>query len=146
MDNSKTRNSRKKTLADLKIKLNKFGKCVFIRPTGFGKTWTLAEIIKSGKYKQILYMYPAEVVKDALYKGYISFCNAENEKELAETVEMLGSIPNCEMMTYAKASRIKDDEIDNIVYMSCVYHGIDDILSLDEIYNYISHYNRNKAV
>lgn len=45
-------------------------KCAIIRPTGFGKTGILTKVIKSGKYKKILYLYPTEVVKNTVFDFY----------------------------------------------------------------------------
>ena len=46
--------------------LDEYGKCAVIRPTGFGKTGILTRLLKSGKFKNIIFLYPSEVVKDAV--------------------------------------------------------------------------------
>ena len=51
----------------VKLLAKKPHKCAIIRPTGFGKTGILTKIIKSGKYKHILYLYPAEVVRSTVF-------------------------------------------------------------------------------
>lgn len=41
--------------------LNKTGKCAILRPTGFGKTVIMCKI--SRRYKNVLYIYPTEIIK-----------------------------------------------------------------------------------
>ena len=57
---------QKKTVNDIMSKLNKYGKCLLIRPTGFGKTKTAMDIIK--KYNHIVFLYPLNSIKSAVEK------------------------------------------------------------------------------
>ena len=58
---------RNKTKEDLKEKLKKHGHCTVIRCTGFGKTWLLSDISKD--YKRVLYLYPAEIIKQTAIRA-----------------------------------------------------------------------------
>ena len=59
---------REETYLDAKQLLTKHGKAVIIRPTGFGKTGILTRILK--EYKNVIFLYPAQVVKDAVTNFY----------------------------------------------------------------------------
>ena len=73
---------RKETYDDMVRLLSEFGKCALIRPTGFGKTGILTKLIKSGLYNNILFLYPSEVVKDAVLNFYFDG-NAPNDAEIS---------------------------------------------------------------
>lgn len=77
--------------------LDKYGKACIIRPTGFGKTGILTKCIK--KFKHVLYIYPANVIKDAVLGFYY---NGDD----------ITVIDNTTFMTYSKMVRLKDEEID----------------------------------
>ena len=57
-----------RTFKDVLANLKKYGKCAMVRPTGFGKTWILTELIKH--YKKVLYLYPAAVIRDTVVNRY----------------------------------------------------------------------------
>ena len=80
--------------------LQKYGQCAIIRPTGFGKTGILTRFIKSGKYKKILYLYPAEVVKNTVLDFYYS---NKNKKD---------TIDNVIFMTYMKLTNLSETDIE----------------------------------
>lgn len=52
--------------------LNQFGRCAMIRPTGFGKTYLMCKVIKTGNYHKILYVFPTQSVKEQALK-YIAY-------------------------------------------------------------------------
>lgn len=122
-------NEQAKTLDDTKAKLAKYHKDMVIRPTGFGKTWMLTELIKS--YNKILYLYPAEVIKDTVVNRY---CNSlydpvqqdyidENgrvvDPETIDTVLEMGDLKDIKdvtLMTYSKLIRLTDDDFANMDY------------------------------
>lgn len=57
---------RYETYVDLKRNLDEFGKVCLVRPTGFGKTGILTKLLR--EYKNVLFFYPTEVVKDTVYR------------------------------------------------------------------------------
>lgn len=48
--------------------LDKFGKCMVIRPTGFGKSYMLAKLTNT--YSKSLYVYPLNIIKTAVLEDY----------------------------------------------------------------------------
>lgn len=48
--------------------LNEKGKCALIRPTGFGKTGILTRLCSH--YSKVLFLYPADIVEEALRRFY----------------------------------------------------------------------------
>lgn len=108
-----------RTLQDIRSKLSTFHKCAVIRPTGFGKTYLLTELIKD--YKNVLYLYPSAVVRDTVINRYYELMTKEDadldiDQETIETCKELGQIENCTLMTYAKLIRLSEDEIINMDY------------------------------
>ena len=77
---------RQKTYEDLMRKLKKYKKCAVIRPTGFGKTWLLASLIF--QYKKVLYLYPAEVIRETVENRYNDLVEEEMDVD-EETLESL---------------------------------------------------------
>lgn len=78
---------RRVTYNELVLKLKEYGKCALIRCTGFCKTFMLAKLAK--RYKRVLYLYPADCVK--------------------QTVEARGC-ENIEFLTYAKTAKMTIDD------------------------------------
>lgn len=106
---------REKTLKDLMKKLRLHQKCALIRPTGFGKTCMLTNLIKS--YKKVLYLYPAEVIKNTVvYRYYQDADNVAFDEETRETLMALGEIENVTLMTYAKLNRLKKGDLEVLGY------------------------------
>lgn len=89
---TKTEEIRKTTYNDLKDKLNQYGKCALVRPTGFGKTGILTKLIK--EYKNVVYLYPTEVVVDTVKKFYGA-----------------AEIENTRFITYMKLVKLSEDEL-----------------------------------
>ena len=101
---------RKETFADMLVKLNEHHIVAIPRPTGFGKTCMATDLIKTGKYKNILYFYPAEVIQNAVLERYYSDYDLETKK----TMVKLKEIDNVTMMTYTKLAIMKDKEFDEL--------------------------------
>lgn len=109
---------QKKTLEDCRRLLDKYGKCFLIRPTGFGKTWLLTELIKD--FGSVLYLYPSQIVKDTVVDRYFDLPDADPDEpldpETIETYKAVGKIEGCTMMTYAKLARLDTDAFDGMDY------------------------------
>lgn len=59
---------RDQTYAEVKDMLKIYHKCVMIRPTGYGKTGILTRLMH--EFKHVLYLYPTNVAKEAMWKLY----------------------------------------------------------------------------
>lgn len=128
-------NEQSKTFNDVMSNLAKYGKCAIIRPTGFGKTWILTELIKH--YNNVLYLYPAAVIRDTVVNRYydsmwneeeLKFIDEEGmevEPETIDTFVEFRKIEKCTLMTYAKLIRLTDAEIDAMDY---------DLILMDEVH------------
>jgi len=99
---TKVERLREKTYKEAVSLLQQYGKCAIIRPTGFGKTGILTRFIRSRKYSKILYLYPADVIKNTVLNFY--YKDPEDKKDY---------IPNVIFMTYAKLTQLneKDEEL-----------------------------------
>lgn len=121
---------QEKTLKDAEDKLKEFSKCVIIRPTGFGKTFILTELIH--KYNNVLYLYPSAVIKNTVVNRYCDLIT-DNETEddsvvdpeTIETYRELKEIPNCDLMTYQKLIRLSNKELQDMKY---------DLILFDEVH------------
>ena len=65
---------QEETIEDVNDKLNTYGKCLMIRPTGFGKTYLLVEkftkpFIRENKNKKVMYIYPLDIIKTEITAG-----------------------------------------------------------------------------
>lgn len=110
------------TLDDAKRLLALYHKCCMIRPTGFGKTWSLTELIKS--YTKVLYLYPSTVIaqtvvnrhydsmKDNATGDYLDEDGTVIDPETVDTMKELREIKGVTMMTYNKLVRLTEDEMD----------------------------------
>lgn len=107
-----------KTLAECRRLLDKYRKCILIRPTGFGKTWLLTELVKG--FKKVLYLYPSQVVKDTVVGRYYDLPDQDPDDiidpETLEAMQAMGQIPGCDLMTYAKLIRLSDEDIEAMDY------------------------------
>lgn len=124
-----------KTFEDVLDKLKKQGKCAIIRPTGFGKTWILTELIKH--YNNVLYLYPAAVIRDTVVNRYydsmfdeedLEYIDEEGQTVDPDTIDMYieaKKIDKCTLMTYAKLIRLTDEEIKDMKY---------DLILMDEVH------------
>ena len=90
---------REQTYQEMIYLLKTYGQCAVVRPTGFGKTGLLTRLIKSHRYKKILYLYPTEVIKQAVLNFYYS--NPKNHD----------SINNVTFMTYMKLTQLSESDM-----------------------------------
>lgn len=124
-----------KTFENVMSNLKQYGKCAIVRPTGFGKTWILTEIIKH--YNKVLYLYPAAVIRDTVVNRYydsmydeetLSYIDEEGMELDPDTVDTFiecKKIEKCTLMTYAKLIRLSDDELNAMDY---------DLILMDEVH------------
>lgn len=118
---------RDKTKTDLNNKLNMYGRCALVRCTGFGKTWILSDITR--QYKNVLYLYPSEVIKNTVV-GVLE--QVIGNKRVA-TVQVEGTevYQNIQFMTYMKLIRLNQSELkafkdfDLIIFDECHRIGAD---------------------
>lgn len=115
-----------KTLDDVLSKLHHYHKCMVIRPTGFGKTFLLTELIKH--YNKVLYLYPSAVIRDTVVNRYYDnlynevsndYIDEEGNIIDPETIDAfiaLNEIENTTLMTYHKLIRLTDAEFANMNY------------------------------
>ena len=94
---------RKKTIDDMKKKLRVFSKCMVVRCTGFGKTVMLAWL--TTEYKNVLFLYPADIVMETAGAVIKSLTGAYNDGQENN------SVGNVTFMSYMKLIRLSDDEI-----------------------------------
>lgn len=115
---SKDFSEQEKTLADVRRLLSEYHKCMLIRPTGFGKTWLLTELIND--YKRVLYLYPSAVVANTVVDRYYDIMLESGSRSDAadpETIELYNAlkdenkIESCDLMTYAMLIRKSDAEL-----------------------------------
>lgn len=103
---------REDTYQETKELLATYHKCAIIRPTGFGKTGILTRLIRD--HNHVLYLYPTEVVKNAVLNFYYNN-NIPDDKQ----------IPNVTFLTYhglaiAKPEKLKSfQNIDLIIADEC---------------------------
>ena len=115
---------QQRTLEDAKNKLQKKHKVMVIRPTGFGKTWLLTELIRN--YKSVLYLYPSAVIKNTVVDRYYDLLEEDEENcdldpETIDTYKTLNTIPNCTLMTYAKLARLENEKINEMKFDLIVF-------------------------
>ena len=106
--NRLTQELRLQTMRDLKARLKKSKRCALVRCTGFGKTWLLSEM--THEYKSVLYLYPAEVIKDTVVSVIGAMAGIMPVVEDNEDFDFR----NIRFMTYMKLIRLSEDEIDVI--------------------------------
>ena len=100
---------RKETYEEAMEILEKYNKCAIIRPTGFGKTGILVKVIKSGKYKNILYLSPFSDKNALDIVGPFYYGKRYNDN--------IESIPNVTFMSYmaiTKLKNLKEEEIEEL--------------------------------
>lgn len=115
---------QKKTLDDALSKLQMYHKCAIIRPTGFGKTCILTELISH--YTKVLYLYPSAVIRDTVVNRYYDnmwddiaqdYADEDGniiDPETIDTYRELRRINNVELMTYSKLIRLTEDEFEEM--------------------------------
>lgn len=105
---------RNATRDDVIDKLNRYHRCIIIRPTGYGKTYLLTELIS--KYKKVLYLYPAEVIAETVKNRYYALHDSDVDEETVESVEAFERMSNVTLMTYAKLIRLTDADFKAMDY------------------------------
>lgn len=94
---------RQETYDEAVAGLNRYGKFCIIRPTGFGKTYILTEILKN--YSEIIYMYPSIIIKNTVISAYYGQAEANKKHK---------GIPHVRFISYAKLIRMSDKDYDNL--------------------------------
>ena len=117
---------QEKTLKDVLNKLKTYHKCAVIRPTGFGKTYMLTELIKH--YNKVLYLYPSAVIRDTVVNRYYGSLWDEKSQdyidedgnildpETIDTFKELNEIENVTLMTYHKLIRLMPEDFKAMDY------------------------------
>lgn len=117
---------QKKTLKAARKMLQERHKCVIIRPTGFGKTWILTELIKD--YKKVLYLYPSAIIRNTVVSRYYSSMfnkktdtyidedGNEYDQETVDTFLEMNKIEKCDLMTFAMLIRLTNEQIKKMKY------------------------------
>lgn len=98
--------------------LRQHNKCAIIRPTGFGKTYTMCKISKL--YNRVLYIYPSDIIR-------------ENAKEMFAFFDLQdGMESNVDYITYSMVGRMgkTDGVLEN--HLS---NGDYDLIIFDELHN-----------
>lgn len=104
---------RQDTKDDLIAKLGKYKKCTLIRPTGFGKTWTLTDLIS--QYNRVLYVYPSVAILNTVVDVYYDYYDDENntitDPETIELAKELRSFDHVDMMTYMAIQKLSKKDV-----------------------------------
>lgn len=142
---------REKTRKDLEEKLQAYGKCALVRCTGFGKTWLLSSLTQ--KYNKVLYLYPAEVIKNTV-ENVVKKSKASKKMQDIEEENMSKQFQaklkaeceeldthNITFMTYMKLIRLSDEdfeallEYDLIIFDECHRLGAEKTrLAVDKLF------------
>ena len=122
---NKDYSEQEKTGKSVRHLLKKNHKCAILRPTGFGKTFLLTDLIHD--YKKVLYVYPLAVIRDTvvaryatLYADEFDFTDEEFDdfvdQETIDTFKAMEKMTNCTLITYAKLIRLSDEELEDMDY------------------------------
>lgn len=112
-EGSKIQEIRTKTKDDVLSKLQRYHKCLIIRPTGYGKTFLLTDLAE--RYRHVLYLYPAEVIADTVRYRYSQLHNLPDQDTL-DDIRAMRSFANVDMMTYARLVRLTQQDMQDIDY------------------------------
>lgn len=93
---------RKKTEQEAIADLAKYSKHCIVRPTGFGKTGMLTNILK--QYKRVLYLYPTTVIRETVLDFYYGLDRDESQD----------SIPNVDFLSYMGLVRMENEDFDKM--------------------------------
>ena len=113
-------NQRKSARLEVKKMLDTYGKCAFIRPTGWGKTWTVASFVDD--YKKVLYIYPGDAIRDTFLFAYYTLHFQEVKK----------SIPNVTLLTYHGLRALKPNQLKKFSDVDLIIADECDILGAPE--------------
>jgi len=105
---------RSETRADLEIKLECYGKCCLIRPTGFGKTWLVTDLIRS--YNRVLYVAPTVAIMNTVVDVFYGSeeCDSLSDEETIHLAKALKQFEHVDMITYMKIQSLSKQEIENL--------------------------------
>lgn len=97
---------RESTYNDVLEKLNKYGKCFVIRPTGFGKTYMMAGLMQ--QYKNVLFLYPTNIVADVVKRVYgdLDYSNITFMSYLAFVKADIKSLSKFDLVVCDEAHRL----------------------------------------
>ena len=115
---------RRATYEDMVSLLEQYKECAVPRPTGFGKTYLLTDLISSSRYKNVLYLYPAEVIKNTVVNKYVEDNFSDYDEETKETLKKLEDFEGVTLMTYAKLIRLEDKDFKSMSYDLIVWMSV----------------------
>lgn len=110
------------TIIDVNEKLDTYGKCLMVRPTGFGKTYLLVEkftkpFIRANKGKKVVYVYPLDIIKTEITAGKKKIDEAGKtivtpSKYLKDKLlKFKGKDMNMQFISYQELSRKFNDNV-----------------------------------
>lgn len=74
--------------------LNNHKKAFLIRSTGFGKTWIMSDLIDSGRWKKVIYIYPLDSIKKDFVNKYSEKFNGVDVRCISYTsLAMVNRLP-----------------------------------------------------
>lgn len=114
------KSQREKAKSDILNMLSQYGKCAFIRPTGWGKTWTTASIVD--EYKKVLYIYPSTAIRNTFLYAYWALHFQPVKK----------SISNVTLLTYSKLRRLREEDFKILKDVDLIIADECDILGAPE--------------
>ena len=82
--------------------LENYSKFCIIRPTGFGKTGMLTNILK--RYDRVLYLYPTTVIKETVLDFYYGLDRTEEQN----------FIPHVDFLSYMGLVRMENEDFDKL--------------------------------
>ena len=90
MVNAKVQDIRQKTYKEVLSNLKEHKRCMVIRPTGFGKTWLLADVTRALRDKNdenkttVIYFYPNDAIRNTVIRVLYNIDNNMNISDLSE--------------------------------------------------------------
>jgi len=138
------------TMDDVNSQLGTYGKSIFIRPTGFGKTWLLVEelakkYIQKYPNKKVLYIYPLDIIVTEIIGTKERTVYETSKENPSETIEKTIKIPpkyledgiiqlnkNFEFISYQKLSL--EYNKDNSYWYNELSNNDVSLIILDEVH------------
>lgn len=136
--NPKLKEVQDNTLSDIYSKFSTKGKVLMIRPTGFGKTYTLVEriskeFIQNNPGKRIMYLYPLDIIKTEIMKGK-TYIDDDGKKHIIESKYLKDKL-------LKPCDKIENIEKNNIIFVSYQLLTLRFNEDKDFWYNYIQDNN-----